>query len=119
MMICLAASIAALWGVLKYFEAWRERMKGDHHAARDAVAGWWLLGVVLIGVAWLQFGVSHMSGAQARYLHPALLPASIGLSWGWIKIWKRGAVLTVASLLFGAVLLAINGCNIFIWKTLV
>lgn len=77
------------------------------------------LGALFVALAWAQFAAQYFAGAQARYGHVALLPVCVFLAVGWVGFWGRGRALAVASVIVGAVLVALTLLNVFGWKTLV
>ena len=83
------------------------------------VLWFWLFGLVLVGLAWLQFAYAHRSGGQARYLHPALLPMCVLGAAGWRALWGAGRAFKIASWAFGALLLLMTLLNVLVWRTLV
>ncbi len=130
MLACLSAPLLALLGLRRG----ADENKDERDPSR--VTPWWLMGVLLIVLAWMQFTYAHFAGAQARYLHGALLPLSIFLAFGWQRLFQRaghlvadtapewestfeGRALHIASLAFGATLLILTLLNLFVWKTLV
>jgi hypothetical protein len=116
LLIILAAS--ALTG-LGLYRSWNRTPETGREPWTTSVWRWWALGVGLIIVAWLQFSYNHLSGAQARYLHPALLPVCIIAAAGWAEFWGKGRNGVLASVVLGLVLLALSLGNILGWRTLV
>ncbi len=113
-LVCLGAPLLAMWG-------WRRgREDSPENAApqRRAVTIFWSMGVLLIVLAWAQFAYQFFAGAQARYLHPALLPFCLFLAVGWERLF-RGRALWIANAIFGATLLILTLLNLSLWKTLV
>ena len=111
MLVLILAPLLAIWG--------RFKTEFVPEEARGSVENWWLVGIVLVVLAWTNFAYNHFSGGQARYLHPALLPLALGICAGWIGILGEGRALKIGSTLVGATLLCLSLGNILVWKTLV
>lgn len=111
LLMCVFAPLVALWG-------WK-RLDAESKLYFGRVARFFLGGLLLVAVVWLQFALNYLAGGQARYLHPALLPVAIMLGAGWVGAFRTEVQLRVASLAFGAILLLLTGLNIFVWQTLV
>lgn len=109
--MCVAAPLLAILGL-------RREKNEDESPVAPGVVTLWIVGVVLIVLAWAQFAFAHFAGAQARYLHPALLPFCIFLALGWSRLF-RGKILPIASAILGATLLILTLLNLMLWKTLV
>lgn len=92
------------------------RLRGGG-SGRDWVLLWWGVAMLLVALAWLQFATAHFAGAQARYLHAALLPSCVLASRAWDDLPRplRGPLGWALAL----VLLALTLANVFVWRTLV
>ena len=113
MAIFALAPLASLSG-------WRRaRASFELTPAQKSVLWFWLFGLVLVVLAWMQFAYAHRSGGQARYLHPALLPMCVLSAAGWRALWGEGHALRIASWTFGALLLLMTLLNLLVWRTLV
>jgi hypothetical protein len=114
MLICIAATVVAKFGFFKWLvEKWR----GLECATRCALV-WWGVGMMLVCAALLRFNFIQFQ-AQARYLHPALLPMSLLLALGWQRSLGLGKAGRMGSAFFACVLIFITLWNIFGWRTLV
>jgi hypothetical protein len=113
MAFCFVAPLLALLGLHKM------RIEEELSEIPKRVRQAWSLGIVFVFIAWAQFAAQYFAGAQARYGHAALLPISIFLAAGWVGFWGRGRALTVASSVFGLILVCLTLLNVFVWKTLV
>jgi hypothetical protein len=114
MLICLAATIVSKLGFLKWLlEKWRAL-----RPTTKAALPWWGIGMMLVCLALLRFNFIQFQ-AQARYLHPALLPMCLLLALGWQRVLGTGRTLRIASALFALVLIVITLWNAFGWRTLV
>ncbi len=109
--ICALATVVVLRGLLRM----RAAAPDEAHAL---LWRWWFFGVLLIVLSWAQFAYAHFSGAQARYLHPALLPVCVAGGAAWCAALP-GRARVFATLVFGAALLALALFNVFVWRTLV
>jgi hypothetical protein len=112
MAVCALMTVFALWGCVRSLRDWNEAPK----ARRTAVI-FWLLGAFFVFAAWAQFNTIQFQ-AQARYLHPALLPMSLIFARGWVEIFPPRA-LKIAAGIFAFALLLITLWNAFGWRTLV
>lgn len=113
LLICGLAPVAAALG-------WRNAARHNEDKAETrAIAALWALGALLVIAAWAQFAFEHFAGAQARYLHGALLPFCVLGAAGWRAFWGEGRAWWIASLSLGATLLALTLLNVLVWKTLV
>lgn len=93
------------------------RLRGGSGSARDWVSAWWSVGAGLVVLAWVQFALAHFAGAQARYLHAALLPACVLASRAWDDLPRPARA--PLSWALGLVMLALTLANVFEWRTLV
>ncbi len=123
---CLALPLLTLWG------CWRGRNDEETGGENAQIAAqesetaplaksvWpgWTLSLALIFLAWAQFAFNFFAGAQARYLHPALLPFCLFMALGWTRLFPRRA-LEIAGAWAGATLLILTLLNLLVWKTLV
>ncbi|HEX9996778.1 MAG TPA: glycosyltransferase family 39 protein [Abditibacterium sp.] len=99
---------------------WRKRDENDEEdSTQKAILASFGVGILLVALAWAQFGAQYFAGAQARYGHGALLPICILLAAGWARLWGNGRALGVASTVVGASLVFLTLLNVFVWKTLV
>ncbi len=99
---------------------WRKlRLITELSPAQKSVIWFWLIGLTLVVLAWIQFAYGHFSGGQSRYLHAALLPMCVFFAAGWRALWGEGRALQIASFAFGALLLSMTLLNILVWRTLV
>lgn len=111
--ICALATVITVLGALR----WRDE-KALRGEAVEFVARWWSFGVLLIVLGWAQFAYAHFAGAQARYLHPALLPICVCGAASW-SAFLPGRSRSVVALIFALALLTLTLLNIFVWRTLV
>lgn len=111
--ICALATVITVLGALR----WRNNASLCNDATAFA-ARWWSFGVLLVALGWAQFAYAHFSGAQARYLHPALLPICVLGAASWSALLPSRSR-SIAALIFGLALLALALFNIFVWRTLV
>jgi len=113
-LIFLAASIIGIWGI------WRKLRGGfDKSTFTHIILTWWMLEFALVVLSWVQFN-THFFQAQARYLHPALLPIAAGLCFGWAHIWgDKDKKLTAVSVVVALAMIAVSLWNILGWRTLV
>ena len=93
------------------------RLRSGSGSARDCVLLWCAVAVLLVGLAWLQFALAHFAGAQARYLHAALLPACLLAARAWDDLPPR--VRAPLGWIVAGVLLALTLANVLVWRTLV
>lgn len=112
----LIATVVALWGFWK----WKMRESKTPEISESARIAllWWGIGFGLVVLALARFNLIQFQ-AQARYLHPALLPMCLIFALGWKTIFGEDRALRIFSVCFGAVLLLITLWNVFVWKTLV
>lgn len=119
MIFPLIATALALWGFGKWkLRAWRMGI-ATYFAAPERVALWWWgvgFGLVILALARFNF-IQYQ--AQARYLHPALLPMSLIFALGWRELLGEKLALRIFAFLFGLVLVLLTLWNAFGWKTLV
>ncbi len=87
--------------------------------AQKRVLWFFVVGFLLVALAWMQFAVAHVAGGQARYLHAALLPMCVFAAVGWRALWSEGRALNIASFAFGALMLLMTLLNLLVWRTLV
>ena len=116
MAVCAAATVLAAWGLL----SWHETRATLAPRTRTAL-GWWMIGFILVALAWAQFNLSYFQ-AQARYFHAALLPICVGCALGWrhaLGSASQGRGLWISAVLFGLTLLALSLWNAWGWRTLV
>jgi len=116
MVFPFAATIAAIFGMAK----WKLReWKNPVLTILPKIALiWWSLGMLGVALVLWRFNLTYFQ-AQARYLHPALLPMCLIFALGWRTIFGEGRALKLFSFGFGGVLLLITLWNVFGWKTLV
>jgi Dolichyl-phosphate-mannose-protein mannosyltransferase len=116
LLICLAATLLAGWGLWR----WRQHDWPALPALVRAALAWWLVGAVLVAFALVQFNLIQFQG-QARYLHPAFLPLALCFCLGWRRAWRQlgGRWLWPASAAFGLTLLYTTLWNVLAWRTLV
>jgi hypothetical protein len=112
MLVCIVATAVVLLGLLRALGEWPELPN-----TRRAVFTWWGIGTVLIFAAWVHFNLSYFQ-AQARYLHPAVLPFALVFAAGWLQVLGRGRALRIGAVVFGLTLLGLTLWNIFGWRTL-
>ena len=128
MLICLVATVLALWGLARFARDWKSQSLNVRR-----VLAWFALGSLGVFLAWAQFN-THYFQAQSRYFHPALLPLTIFFALGWLQLFappqraendeieieeKAPPLFFVATAIFALTLLAISLWNILGWKTLV
>jgi hypothetical protein len=114
MLACLAATVIGKLAFLKWLqERWRSL-----EPVQKIVLLWWGIGMTLVCLALLRFNLIQFQ-AQARYLHPALLPMAALFALGWQRFFYTPKRLQLFMVAFGLALLAITLWNIFAWKTLV
>ena len=114
--LLLAFGLAPLVAVLGWF---RLSASTALSANQRHVLWFWLAGLVLVVLAWMQFAVAHVAGGQARYLHAALLPMCVFGALGWRGWWGKGRAFNVASWAMAALLLLMTLLNLLVWRTLV
>jgi len=110
-------ALATLVGVIGLVRPRTPMSEADDENSR-VVMRWWYVGLLLIFLGWAQFAYQHFSGAQARYLHPALLPMCVLGALAWSNIFV-GRTRLIATLFFGGTLLTLTLLNLFVWRTLV
>lgn len=116
MLFPFLATIVALWGFVKWkIQDWKTSDLPDE--SRIALL-WWGVGFFLAILALARFNLIQYQ-AQARYLHPALLPMCLVFALGWRMILGEGRALRICAVGFGGVLLLVTLWNVFGWKTLV
>lgn len=113
----LATALAAA-GFLKW--KWRSWKTTELFAAapKQIVLLWWGIGFLLVVLALARFNLVYFQ-AQARYLHPALLPMSLVFALGWREVLGENRALRVFAVGFGTVLLLLTLWNIVGWQTLI
>lgn len=115
-LVLLAASTyVAAWGL---GFVWRVvgRMRSGSGSARDCVLLWCAVAVLLVALAWLQFALAHFAGAQARYLHAALLPVCLLAARAWDGLPRPARA--PLSWVLALVMLALTLANVLEWRTL-
>jgi hypothetical protein len=113
MLVCIAATAVSVAGLLRAARRW-----ASINVSTRAVLLWWMVGAALIFAAWARFNFIQFQ-AQARYLHPALLPLSVAFAGGVIEMLGRGRALRIAAAVFSLTLLGLTLWNAFGWRTLV
>ncbi len=116
MLLCAAATLIALFGLVRAARSWAQL-----DFSTRAALGLWLGGAVLVGLAWLQFNLTYFQ-AQARYLHPAALPLALGFAIGWQTLARSSPRKTLwnwGAAIFALGLLALTLWNVVVWRTLV
>lgn len=93
------------------------RLRSRAGSSRDVVWLWWSVAVALAGLAYVQFALSNFSGAQGRYLAPALLPFCVLAARAWDDLPR--AVRAPLSWAVALILLALTLANALLWRTLV
>jgi 4-amino-4-deoxy-L-arabinose transferase-like glycosyltransferase len=113
MAVLALTTVAVIAGLIRWTK------ENDTPPAQRAVWLWWLLGTLVVWLAWLSFNLSYFQG-QARYVHPSLVPLVGAWAIGWYTIAfaspKRGWVL---SGLFALLLIGLTLWNGLGWQTLV
>jgi hypothetical protein len=110
------ATLAALFGFVKW--KWLEWKNPVLPILSKIALLWWGV-ALLLGVAVLfRFNLTYFQ-AQARYLHPVLLPMALVFALGWREVFGEGRALRVFAIGFGAILILLTLWNAFGWKTLV
>jgi hypothetical protein len=109
MLVCIVATAVVLLGLLR-------ALVGVAGIAenRRAVLLWWGAGALLIFAAWARFNFIQFQ-AQARYLHPALLPFALGFCRRLAAISGTRSCLAKSVLFAGLTLLGLSLWNIFGW----
>lgn len=113
---CIIATVLVIWGLVRLMKSWQSQPASTLAALR-----WWGIGFILVLLSFVQFNL-HYYQAQARYLHPALLPMAVAFGLGWREVFggsDNTKLLWLASSLFGGVLLLLSLWNAFGWRTLV
>jgi hypothetical protein len=113
MLVCIVAMALATLGLVRAARRWTELSVDTR-----AVLMWWGIGALLIFAAWARFNFVQFQ-AQARYLHPALLPFALAFAAGWLQVLGRGRALRIGAVVLGLTLLGLTLWNIFGWRTLV
>ena len=126
MLLCLVATVLALWGLARFARDWKAQSLNLRR-----VLAWFALGTLGVVLAWAQFN-THYFQAQSRYFHPALLPLAIFFALGWLQLFapplrvengeseeKTPPTFFIATTIFALTSLAISLWNILGWKTLV
>jgi len=115
MFICAVSTVVAVLGLMG-----RRKAESQTSPSSRLVLIWWSIGTALVVLALIRFNLTFFQ-AQARYLHPALLPISLAFALGWHQ-WLSGpkaAMRWGALTLFGVTLLFLTLWNVFVWQTLV
>jgi hypothetical protein len=112
MLVCVVATAVALAGLLRASRRWAELPTNMR-----AVLGWWGIGALLIFAAWARFNFIQFQ-AQARYLHPALLPFALAFAIGWLQLLGRGRALRIGAIILGLTVVGLTLWNVFGWRTL-
>lgn len=113
MLIFLLVPLAVPLGWRRYAES------APLQGAQKRVLLYFVVGALLVFLAWVQFAYAHFSGGQARYFHAALLPMCVFAATGWRGMWGTGRALHLASWPLAALLLTMTLLNLLVWKTLV
>lgn len=113
MLLCLLMTVLAGWGLFRKHDATISAARPQQIALL-----WWGAGFVLVVLALARFNLSHFQ-AQARYLHPALLPMALAFTLGWQRVLAERRRLVFFAGVFGVVLIVITLWNVFGWRTLV
>ncbi len=116
-LILVAASTWVLIRVLVLASRVLKRLRSGSGSARDWVWVWWGVGVGLVVLAWAQFALAHFAGAQARYLHGALLPLCVLSSRAWEDLPRP--IRPLLSWVLAGVMLGLTLANMLLWRTLV
>lgn len=111
-----AATLAALFGFTKW--KWREWKNPSLPQLSKIALLWWGVALLLVVAVLFRFNLTYFQ-AQARYLHPALLPIVLVFALGWRAVLGEGRALRILSFGFGAILILISLWNVFGWRTLV
>jgi hypothetical protein len=111
-----AATLAALFGFAKW--KWREWKSPALPILSKIALLWWGVALLLAVAVLFRFNLTYFQ-AQARYLHPALLPMALVFALGWREVFGEGRMLRVFAIGFGAILVLLTLWNAFGWKTLV
>ncbi|MBV9866750.1 MAG: hypothetical protein JO316_15455 [Abitibacteriaceae bacterium] len=113
---CMVATVLVVWGLIRFAKFWQTQP-----AAARAALRWWSIGFILVLLSFVQFNL-HYYQAQARYLHPALLPIALAFGLGWREVFgdpSNTKLCWLASSVFGVVLLVLSLWNALGWRTLV
>ena len=113
MLVCLSASILAFLGLVRRLQEPVAASPENRIALR-----YWSLGFGLIVLAWIQFNLIQYQ-AQARYIHPDMLPLALGFALGWQRIFVRPMARSVCAAIFAAILMGLTLWNAFGWRTMV
>ncbi len=116
MLFPFLATFVALWGYSKW--KWQEWKQPVLPILPKVGLIWWGLAFWAVALVLLRFNLTYFQ-AQARYMHPALLPMCVIFALGWREILGEGRALRVFALGFGAVLVLLTLWNVFGWRTLV
>jgi hypothetical protein len=114
MLACLAATVLAIWGCFK------EKFDGTNAqgATQRIALLWWGVGLLLVCAALFRFNLIQFQ-AQARYLHPALLPMALVSALGWKGVLGSRRALLGFFVVFSVTLILITLWNALGWQTLV
>jgi hypothetical protein len=116
MLIPFLATFVALWGYSKW--KWQEWKQPILPILPKIGLIWWGLAFWAVALVLLRFNLTYFQ-AQARYMHPALLPMCVIFALGWREILDEGRALRVFAIGFGGVLVLLTLWNAFGWRTLV
>lgn len=111
----LATALAAV-GFLKW--KWRSWKTSVLASDTQVALLWWGAGFLLMILALARFNFIQFQ-AQARYLHPVLLPMCLVFALGWREVLGENRALRAFAIGFGAVLLLLTLWNIVGWQTLI
>ena len=110
--LCLTAMTFVTFG-------WARARPSTIEPQRRTALLWLLAGCSLVWLAWINFTFTYFQ-AQARYVHPALLPMALFAAAGWrLVLPPEKTAGKIAALSFGALLIALTLWNAFGWRTLI
>ncbi len=112
----ITATIIACWGFAKW--KWREWKNPALPMLPKIALLWWGVALALVVVVLFRFNLTYFQ-AQARYLHPALLPMALIFTIGWREVLGQGRALRVFAVGFGVILILLTLWNVVGWQTLV
>ncbi len=113
MIVFLLLTFFSLWGLTRALSRWK-----NAEITTRLVIGSWILGGVLVLIALVNFNLIQFQ-AQARYLHPALVPISLGFASGWRNLFSSKRALMTANIVFAVVAIGMTLTNVLLWRTLV
>lgn len=113
MLVLLLLTLFAIWGLTRAASHW----KNCAPATRSAL-GAWICGGVFMLIAFANFNLIQFQ-AQARYLHPVLLPIAFGFACGWRHLFVSRAALMLVCGVFALTTIGLTLVNICFWRTLV